>query len=67
VDGEASGKGDVFGQGAGAGWEGVAGGEHGDDFVAFAKTSLGGIITITRTSSSITFGMGMPDVLDDAR
>lgn len=67
VNGEAGGQGDVFGQGAGAGWEGVAGGDHGDDFVAFAKTSLGGSIN---SSSSGTTGsgldMGMPDVLDGA-
>lgn len=59
VDGEAGGQGDVFGEGAGAGGQGVAGGDHGDDFVAFAEAS----------ASSIGLGLDgvrVPDVLDGA-
>lgn len=70
MDGEAGRQGDVFSQGTGAGWKGVAGGDHGDDFVAFAKTSLGGSISSSSSSSSGTassgLDMGMPDVLDGA-
>lgn len=63
VDGEAGGQGDVFGEGAGASWEGVAGGDHGDDFVAFAETSAS-----SSSSSSIGLDsrMRVPDVLDGA-
>lgn len=59
ADGEAGGQGHVFGQGAGAGWEDVAGGNHGDDFAAFAETSS------TSSSSRLSI-MGVPDVLDGA-
>lgn len=60
VDGEAGGQGDVFGEGAGAGWEGVAGGDHGDDFVAFAEPSASSI------GLGLDGGMRMPDVVDGA-
>lgn len=44
----------------------MAGGDHGDDFVAFAKTSTGGSSSSSSSSAIIGLGMGMPDVLDGA-
>lgn len=39
----------------------MAGGDHSDDFVAFAKASAG-----SSSSTIVKFGMRMPDVLDGA-
>ncbi|TFB04610.1 hypothetical protein CCMA1212_004087 [Trichoderma ghanense] len=77
VGGEAGWDGDVFGQGAGPGWEGVAGGQQGHDFVAFAEASLGvglgaaaaaggHVRVVVGILAVAVLSVGMPYVLDDA-